>query len=330
MLRHHSAYPRLVLEPTVRIALVCALFLAGCSNAAPSFKLGENLEAEGKFEEAAQQFELVCAEAPAGPECTKAGARATNAWTTAATKAMEKNEFGKAERLLLRALLIADETAATDIETRLAKEDLVEGLRYEQAAADTDKPRASTTMKALAEGHSPAAKLASAWMDKERSGLLVEQVKAACGPNHEGSCTALFEELDALSQKPAGYDEAKAMYDAEQKRTEKGRGELERFLTVFAQRGKRQMEFDKCMETKSSNEPVFANARECNSETTTDNKVPHERFDAQQTEDNLFRRRVVTLEDPVLIASYEERRVQALSSGEVPKAAAKKSTGGAK
>ena len=68
------------------------LLFAGCSNAAPSFKLGENLEAEGKFEEAAQKFGLVCAESPAGPECPKAAARVTNALTTAATKAMEKND----------------------------------------------------------------------------------------------------------------------------------------------------------------------------------------------------------------------------------------------
>ena len=319
-----------MLEPTARIALLLSLLLAGCSNAAPSFKLGENLEAEGKFEEAAQKFELVCAEAPAGPDCPKAGARATNALTTAATKAMEKNEFGKAERLLLWALIDADEAAAKDIDARLTKEDLVDGIRYEQAAADTDKQRASITMKSLVGSNSPVAKLASAWMDKERPGLLVEQVKAACGPNHDGSCTTTFDELDALPQKPAGYDEAKAIYDAEQKRTEKGRGELERFLTVFAQRGKKQMEFDKCVQAKPSDDPDYSKARECNAETTTDNKVPHERFDAQQTEDNLFRRRLVTLEDSALIASYEERRVQALTSGEFPKPVAKKSAGGAK
>lgn len=319
-----------MLEPTARTVIFLSLLFAGCSNAAPSFKLGENLEAEGKFEEAAQKFELVCAEVPEGPECPKAAARATNALTTAATKAMEKSEFGKAERLLLRALLNADEAAAKDIEARLAKEDLVDGIRYEHAAADTDKQRASVTMKALAESNSPAAKLASAWMDKERPGLLVAQVKAACGPNHEGSCSATFEQLEALPQKPAGFDEAKAAYDGEQKRTEKGRAELERFLTVFAQRGKKQMEFDQCVQNKPADTPDFVKARECNDETTTDSKVPYERFDGQQTEDNLFRRRLATLEDPVLAASYEERRVQALSSGEFPKPAAKKTAGGAK
>lgn len=318
-----------MLKPTARKALLISLLLAGCSNAAPSFKLGENLEAEGKFEEAAQKFELVCAEAPTGPECPKAAARATNALTTAATQAMEKSEFGKAERLLLRALLDADEAAAKDIEARLAKEDLADGIRYELAAADADKQRASVTMKALAESNSPVAKLAGAWMEKERPGLLIAQVKVACGPNHEGSCSATFEQLEALPQKPAGYDEAKAAYDVEQKRTEKGRAELERFLAVFAQRGKKQMEFEKCVEGKSSDAPEFAKARECNEETTTDNKLPFERFDGQQTEDNLFRRRLATLEDPALVASYEERRVQALSSGEVPKLPAKKSAGGA-
>lgn len=307
-----------------------ALLIAGCSNAAPSFKQGENLEAEGKFEEAAQAFDLVCAEAPEGPECSKAGARVTNALTTAATKAMEKNEFGKAERLLLRALAGADEAAAGDIEARLGKEDLVDGIRYELAVADPDKQRAGTTMKALAASSSPIAKLANAWLEKERPGMLVMQVKAACGPNHEGSCTATFAELDALAQKPAGYDEAKAAYETEQKRTEKGRAELERFLAVFAQRGKKQLDFDACMSKASSEQPDYVNARDCNEQTSTDNKAPHERFDARQTEDNLFRRRLATLMDSALEASYDERRVQALASGEVPKPAAKSAAGGAK
>ena len=314
--------------------LVCfglgVLLAAGCSNAAPSFKQGENLEAEGKFEEAAQAFELVCAEAPEGPECPKAAPRATNALVTAATKAMEKNEFGKAEKLLLRALLGADEAAAKDIEDRLAKPDLVEGIRYELAAADADKLRAATTMKALAESNSSVAKVASAWLDKERPGVLVAQVKAACGPDHEGSCTTTFAELDALAQRPAGYDEAKSAYDAEQKRNEKGRAELERFLQVFAQRGKKQLDYDGCLAKKSSEQPDYVNARECNEETTTDSKVPFERFDAQQTEDNLFRRRLATLNDSALTASYEERRTQALSSGEYPKPVVKAAAGGAK
>lgn len=318
-----------MLQSTARWTLFVSLLLAGCSNAAPSFKLGENLEAEGKFEEAAQKFELVCAESPAGPECPKAAARATNALTTAATKAMEKNEFAKAERLLLRALLDADETAAKGIEERLGNVELMDGIRYEYAVADADKLRASATMKTLAESASAVAKLASAWIDKERPGLLVGQVKAACGPDHEGSCTTTFELLDALPQKPAGYDEAKAAYDAEQKRTEKGRAELERFLAVFAQRGKKQLEYEACMAKQSTELPEAANALSCNLETYTDSKVPFERFDGQQTEENLFRRRLATLNDSALTASYEERRVQALTSGEFPKAA-KKAAGGAK
>lgn len=160
--------------------------------------------------------------------------------------------------------------------------------------------------------------------------MLVVQVKAACGANHEGSCMATFAELEALAQKPAGYDEAKAAYEAEQKRTEKARAELERFLSVFAQRGKKQLDFDGCMARASSDQPTHVNAGECNEQIWADGKVPYERFDAQQTEDNLFRRRLAALMDSALQASFEERRVQALTSGEVPKPAAKGAPGGAK
>jgi len=83
------------------------------------------------------------------------------------------------------------------------------------------------------------------------------------------------------------------------------------------------------MQNKPSDQPEFQNARECD-ETFGDSKLPHERFDPQQTEDNLFRRRLATLGDSALSAAYMERRTQALSSGEFPKLAAKKTPGGAK
>jgi hypothetical protein len=307
--------------------LLLPLSTAGCSSSSPSFNEGENLEAQANFEEAAQKFELACAEAPASPECQKSGARAASALVTAATKAIEKNEFGKAERLLLRALVNADESTTKDIEARLGKEDLTEGIRFEGAAADADKARALRTMEAIATGNSPAAGGAKAWIEKERPGLLVAQVKAACSPAHEGSCSDLFEKLGVLAQKPPGFDEAKAAHDAEQKRTEKARAELDRFIGIFAQRGKKDLAYTSCMAEKASEiEAEHQRAGACLADMYDDGKSPYERFDARQTEDNLFRRRVAALEDPVLIVKYEARRQGAIATGEDPKKAA----GGAK
>ncbi|MDC0747988.1 hypothetical protein [Polyangium mundeleinium] len=313
----------------VRACLLVLLPLAigGCSGPPPSFKEAENLEAQANFEEAAQKFELVCAEGPASPECQQSSARAAGALGTAATKAVEKNEFGKAERLLLRALASADEPTAKDIEARLGKEDLTEGVRFEQAAADTDKARAFDTMNALAAGSTPAAALAKAWVEKERPGLLVAQVKAACSPEHQGSCAETFEKLEALPEKPPGEGEAKAAYDAEQKRTEKARAELDRFVAVFAQRGKKDLAFNLCLAEKASEiDAEFQRIRACEEDIYADGKSAYERFEARQTEDSLFRRRLATLGDPVAIARYEARQKGALATGEDPKKAA----GGAK
>ncbi|MDI1428769.1 hypothetical protein [Polyangium sorediatum] len=305
----------------VRTCLLVLLpvLIGGCSGPPPSFKEAENLEAQANFEEAAQKFELVCAEGPASPECQQSGPRAAGALVTAATKAVEKNEFGKAERLLLRALASADEPTAKDIEARLGKEDLTEGVRFEQAAADTDKARAFDTMKALADGTTPAAALAKAWIEKERPGLLVAQVKAACGPEHQGSCIDTFEKLSALPEKPPGFDEAKAAHDAEQKRTEKARAELDRFIGVFMQRGKKDLAFTFCMAEKTAEiEAEFQRIRACEEDIYDDGKSAYERFDARQTEDSLFRRRVAALGDPGVIATYEARRSGAVATGEDP------------
>jgi hypothetical protein len=314
------------------LARTCLVFflpiaIGGCSGPPPSFKEAENLEAQANFEEAAQKLELVCAEAPESPECKQSAARASGALVTAATKALEKNEFGKAERLLLRALATADESTAKDIEARLANEDLASGIRFEQANADTDKARAHQVMNTIAAGNTPAAALAKAWIEKERPGLLVGQVKAACGPEHEGSCSETFEKLNALPQKPPGEGEAKAAHDAEQKRTEKVRAELDRFVTVFAQRGKKDLAVATCMTEKASEiEAEFQRIRACEEEVYADGKSAYERFDARQTEDSLFRRRLATIGDPVIIAAYEARQKGAVTTGEDPK----KSGGGAK
>ncbi|MDI3285836.1 hypothetical protein [Polyangium sp. 15x6] len=303
------------------------LAIGGCSGPPPSFKEAENLEAQANFEEASQKFEIVCAEGPTSPECQQSRPRAAGALVTAATKAVEKNEFGKAERLLVRALALADEPTTKDIEARLGKEDLTEGVRFEQAAADTDKGRAFDAMNTLAAGSTPAATLAKAWIEKERPGLLVAQVKAACGPEHQGSCMDTFEKLSALPQKPPGFDEAKAAHDAEQKRTEKVRAELDRFLGVFMQRGKKDLAFVFCMATKTAEiEAEFQRVRACEEDVYADGKSAYERFDARQTEDSLFRRRVAALGDPGVIATYEARRSGAIATGEDPQKAA----GGAK
>jgi len=309
-----------VLKRTRSISVVAfALYFAACSKGPSSFKEAESLEAEGKVEEAAQKFEFACAEAPRGPECQQSADRATTARLAAADKALREWQYKKAEELLIIALSTADKGAAKDIEARLVNDELSQGIRYEEALADPDKSRAYKAMEAIAKTSTPASEKAKEWIQRERPALLVDQVKAACRPKPTGSCSETFAAIVGLADKPPGFDEAKAAYDEEQKRTEKARFEARRFLAVFAQRGKKQKALEQCMTDKAAEiEDEAQRKSDCTGE-IYEGKSAHERYDAEKTDDSLFRRRLHIIADPVLVASFEARRKEALETGEYKK-----------
>lgn len=306
--------------------MVGATLLLGCASSSGTFQEAEALEGQGKLEEAASRFDAVCTRDPEGAACAGADGRSAAARVKAAEKALEEGQYRKGARLLRLALLSADEKAAKDINDRLAKDDVVQGVRYEEATADPDKRRALAAMEAVAASQAPAAEKAKAWRERERPALLVEQVKAACGPRNPGSCAKAWAALEALPQKPAGAEEARGAYEAEQKRVYQARFEAERFLAVFAQRGQKEKELDKC--TLRTTGIGFAKEAICRSEVGL--PYPHESFDADRNDASLFRKRLAIIGDPDVVASLNARRKEALETGTYTKVDVKKPAGGGK
>jgi hypothetical protein len=310
-----------------RFVMVGAALLAGCASGAPSFREAESLEGQGKLEEAAGKFELVCAESPKSAECASADSRASGARAKAGIKAIEEGQVRKGVRLMRLAMLAGEEQDSKMVAERLAKDDVVQGLRFEDAAADPDKPKAVSAMEGVAASGTPAAEKAKAWLARERPATLVTEVKAACGPSREGSCLKAWAALWGLASKPAGFEEARAVYEAEQKRVAAPRGEAERFLVVFAQRGQKQKVYDECLAKPSESEPL-QHAAECRTEAW--DKASYERFDAERNDDGLFRRRLTAVGDPEFIAVMNARRKEALETGIYKKPEAQKPSGGVK
>jgi len=296
--------------------LAGAAFLVGCSSPSVTFRDADALAAQGKDEEAAAKFDLVCALDPQSKECPGSGARAAASRVKAAEAAQKDGQYRKAERLYRIALLSADDATAATIKERLGAEELKQGVRFEAAAADTDKLRALDTMTAVAATQAPAAEKAKAWIAAERPNTLVAQVKAACRPRPKGSCSKIWMEIEALPQKPPGYDDALAIRETEQKRIKESVLVASRFLDVFKGRFVKKEAFDKCVAEKADMPPADANSQ-CATEVYEG--LAHERYDAEHQQDELFRKALVTIADPELVAALDARRQQAISEGKYDK-----------
>jgi tetratricopeptide (TPR) repeat protein len=309
------------------LCLAAAALVVGCSSESATFRDADALATQGKDEEAATKFDLVCGLDPQSTECPGSAARASASRVKAAEAAQKDGQYRKAERLLRLALLSADDASAATIKDRLGSEELKQGVRFEAAASDTDKLRAADTMITVAAAQAPAAEKAKAWIATERPNTLVAQIKAACGPRPKGSCWKIWAEVEALPQKPPGYDDARAIREAEQKRIKEPLLVATRFLDVFKGRFVKKEAFDKCVAEKTDMTPSDA-IGQCAQEVYEG--LAHERYDAEHQQDELFRRALATIADPELVAALSTRKQDAISQGNYDKLDLGQRAGGGK
>jgi len=318
------------------LSITLAWLLAGCSSSSSTFKEAEALTQQSKFEEAAAKFDLVCALDPKSVECPSADARAGSARVRAAEEAVKAGTYQKADRLYRLSLLSVDGGLANTVLGVLAADEMKQGVLFEKAASETDKLRVFEEMVAIAETKTPAAEKAKAWIAAERPGVLVLRVKAFCNAKPKGSCAVAWSELDDLAQKPAGHEEARAAYQAEQKRIEKSLLIAKRFLDVFKSQAKQAEAFKECFDKKAAgfaeteadpNAPSVAKG-ECNQEIY--NSHAYERLASEQQSSDQFRRALATIADPKLVSLLTEAKESAASKGEYTKLELPKPVGGAK
>jgi hypothetical protein len=300
-----------LLSARVLGAAALGLALAGCGKGRDVFPEAESLDKAGKFEEAAQKFDLACPLAPEGPRCGESAGRAFEERLKAAEAEIGQGHFLAAERLVLAALVTADDAAQKRARDRLAQEDLALGVRYERALTMADKKKIAAALEPIAASKAPVAQRAKEWLDREGPALLARAVKAACGPDHEGSCTETFARLQASGAKGPEVDEATKAAEAEQRRVYPLRTQGESFVRVFATQGQKQKAFEKCR-TEKTEEGAAAQCHEEAFGSDPDDK----QYQARKNNENLFRRLLKQIADPALTADLEARKQRALSEGE--------------
>lgn len=295
-----------------------ALCAGGCGSPAKNvLSDAAALESQGKLEEAAAKLEMGCALSPLAEPCPASDAKASETWVKAAEKAMTEGRYRDAERLFHRATLTADDAAKAKIRERIGGEDLQQGLMYERSLGLTDKASASAAMEKIAEGKAPSAVKAKEWLAKERPALLAAAVLAACGPEHDGSCTRTWDLLQSSGATGPDVDKAREAAEAEARRVYPLRVQAEGFLPIFLQRWKDKDEVAKCVSTMSDGESSNPEG-DCALRVYGEG-APDERYDAQHNQDTLFRRTLKQIGDAQLTKDYEARRTAAEQSGNYSK-----------
>ncbi len=293
-------------------ALVCTLFAFSCGSPAKTV-LAEaaELEAQGKLEEAAAKLESGCALSPTAEPCPQSDRKACEIWQKAAEKATSEGRYRDAERLFHRAMLTADESTRTSLIERLARADLVSGLKFERALFVGDKALATKELEEVAKQETAAATKAKEWLAKERPAVLLNAVKRACGTGHEGSCSQTASDMQAAGLKGPEVDEAVALADAEARRVYPLRIQAEGFLPIFASRFTKNVEYKKCTEDPSGSTEILS---EC-LEKVYGGTPPDDRFDVEKIQNNLFRRTLKQIGDSAITDALAVRRKTAETSG---------------
>jgi len=297
------------------VAGALGLALASCGGGRDVFPEAEAFEKAGKLEEAAARFDVVCAFAPGSARCGEADAHAFDARMKAAEAEIGQGHFVSAERLVRQAELTAGDAERKRAEDRLAQDDLALGVRTERALAMTDPRKVAAVIEPIAAGKTLAAVRAKAWLDREGPALVARVVKAACGPDHDGSCSEAYEKLQASGAKGTEVDEARALAEAEQRRIYPLRLQGEGFVRVFMSLGQKQKAVEKCQvdATADGTDPTAARHK-CDDEVFgTD---PEEKkYQARKNNEDLFRRLLKKIADPALTRELEARRERALREG---------------
>ena len=141
-------------------------------------------------------------------------------------------------------------------------------------------------------------------------------MKAACGPDHEGSCSEAFAKLQASGAKGPEVDEATRIAEAEQRRVYPLRTQGEGFVRVFASLGQKQKAFEKCQADKASDGTDPAVVRNGCDDEVFGTEPDDKKYQAKKNNEDLFRRLLQQIADPALASDLEARKARALTEGE--------------
>jgi hypothetical protein len=170
-------------------------------------------EEQGNVGEAASRYDAVCRRAPDSKLCAPSIARAAAIRLRAADDAVQAFRFSEAEELLKQVSDAGDAALQAKARGKLTQPDLVLGLRWESALALRDKRAALETMEVLASSAASVGAEATAWLAKERPGILIGRLRELC-PQDDGQCGPLSNRLEQLHPGTPEAKEASVLHAA--------------------------------------------------------------------------------------------------------------------
>ena len=243
------------------LMMLGALALAGCDAARAPFAAGADAEAAGKLDDAIARYDEVCARAGTSALCARAAVRADRLRFRRALAAIDDKRFGVAKRELEAITGSKDAATHAAAAALAAAPDLVQGAAWDEASALTDKRAALPRVEALASAHVSVSADAEAWLTKHRPALLLEDVKAACGPAlakkpdptdggdpaEDPSCSELGKNLALLHADAPETAEAARIVDAEYRRMYPALKKTQALIQKEHAMGEREQRIQDCM-----------------------------------------------------------------------------------
>jgi hypothetical protein len=295
-----------------KAALLFSLWLCGCDAAKDPFSRAVAAEGAGNMAEARTLYAEVCTKAADSPLCPVATRRAAQSFVREAFALVDKGQYAQAKDLFTKAQAAGDAAVARAATAALDDAEFKAGLVWEQAAMAPDRAAARKQMLELVEGKSAFSPKAREWLAKNEPQLLLAEIKAACKPDGEGSCSELGKKMADLYPSSSEATEAAALVKADFARVvpvlRQAEGLLVQRLEVFNKKAK----FDLCVQQTEA-DPVVPPESVCASDMNlTESEVKFSTGPIEQ----MWDKKMAEIHDPALVKQMRDRFQAVADRGE--------------
>jgi hypothetical protein len=299
------------------LGLSCAGLLLGCDAGAEPLAGAADAEAAGDFTGAAVLYRKVCEKGSS--LCPIATLHSERLRLKEARRALEEGHYGKAKEALDAAAVSSDAGVKRAAETMSKLADLQSGVAWEEASSAPDQDEALPKIEALAEAGAAVSAKAREWIAKNRPGLLLARVEAACqsggAAGAAGSCTETARELQRLHEGSPEAAEAQRLAGAEYARIFPLLGEAEQTLQTRFAVYEIELRIGWCTQERAvgswgSNREEFRPA--CQAE------VSPEPMPTVESLTETWEKHLAQIHDPHFVKGLEQRWKAAGESGYVP------------
>jgi hypothetical protein len=287
----------------VAAAWLATLMLTGCDAGRDLLAKGAEAEAAGNFADARARYKEVCDKGSS--LCPIAARQIERLSVKEVWKAASEGDYAKAKAALAAARAANDPAVKAAAEAAAHDPEIEHGLAWEEASALPDKGAALPAIEALTDLGEPVSAKARTWLEKNRPGVLLARVEAACQPGGAGSCAEAGKAL--ATQHPASPEnaEAQALVQAEYRRVFPLLRQAEHLLIQAVELHDKDELVETCMKHGGGSTEA------CTSQVVGDRRLPTWEFLA-----GAWKKKLDEIHDPFFVKPLQARYGSAGKAGE--------------